>query len=72
MKKLFMFFGSIAVLVGFSSCKKNCVCSLRYDSYTTNLGRFIEYTKQECNNKEKEFKYYYQGYPFAQVICRFE
>lgn len=64
-----MFIGAIAVLAGFSSCKKACNCSVRYDGYTENLGRFVDYTKKECDNKENEFRYYFQGYPSAQVIC---
>lgn len=69
MKKLFMFFGAISVLLGFSSCKKDCACTVRYDGYTYTLGRFVDYTKKECDKKEKEFKYYFIEYPTAQVTC---
>lgn len=65
-----MFFGAICVLSSFSSCKKDCTCTVRYDGYTSNLGRFVDYTKKECDQKEKDFKYYYQGYSTAQVICK--
>ncbi len=69
MKKLFMFLGAIAILAGFSSCKKSCKCTMKYDGDTYNLGWFNDYTKKECKQKEKEFKYYYQGYPTSQVRC---
>lgn len=69
MKKLLMFFGAISVLAGFSSCKKDCTCTIRYDGYTSNLGRFVDFTKKECDKKQKDFQYNYQDYPTAQIIC---
>jgi hypothetical protein len=62
MKKLFMFFGAIAVLLGFSSCKKNCFCTLKYDGDTYIIGPFEDFTKKECNQKEKYYNNYLAEY----------
>lgn len=74
MKKFFMFLGVVAVLTGFSSCKKTCKCYMSYGRYTENLGKFRNFTKKQCKDKESTLddRYNRNSYYNYDITCTLE
>ncbi|MCQ2285826.1 MAG: hypothetical protein MJZ76_02995 [Bacteroidales bacterium] len=54
MKKLILFLGFAALLCGFSSCKKDCVCTAKQGDKVIDAYTYENLTVSECEDKVDE------------------